>query len=88
MPLTNDVFDNREAGRFELQTEGGRAFLRYKRADGALTLIHTEVPEELRGHRLGERLVVAALDAARAEGLRVVAVCPYVRAYLRKHPQP
>jgi predicted GNAT family acetyltransferase len=31
--------------------------------------------------------VVAALDSARAAGLRIIPVCPFVRAYLRKHPQ-
>jgi predicted GNAT family acetyltransferase len=37
-----------------------------------------------RGHHLGDTLAQAAIDAARAEGLRVVAVCPFVKAYLRK----
>ena len=86
MASQDDVIDNREAKRFELHVDGETAVLEYKRADGALTLIHTEVPERLRGHHLGEHLVVAALAAARAEGLRVIPVCPYVRAYLRKHP--
>jgi predicted GNAT family acetyltransferase len=48
--------------------------------------VHTEVPEELRGRRVGDTLVKAALEAGRAAGLRIVAVCPFVRAYLRKHP--
>ena len=46
-------------------------------------IVHTEVP--LRG-ATGDVLVKAALDRAHAEGLRVVAVCPFARAYLRKHP--
>ena len=86
MTTSDDVLDNRDAQRFELQVDGETAFLQYQRSDRALTLIHTEVPERLRGHKLGERLVVAALAAGRAEGLRIVAVCPYVREYLRKHP--
>jgi hypothetical protein len=32
-------------------------------------------------------LVKAAIDSARAEGLRIIAVCPFVRAYLRRHPE-
>jgi uncharacterized protein len=81
------VRDNRQASRFELTVGGATSFLVYERAADRLVLIHTEVPEELRGHHLGEQLVVAALDTARREHLRVVAVCPFVRAYLRKHPQ-
>jgi uncharacterized protein len=80
------VHDNREAEQFEITVDGETAFLAYERTPEALVLIHTEVPEALRGHQLGETLVKAALDAARAEGLRIVPLCPYVKAYLRKHP--
>jgi predicted GNAT family acetyltransferase len=65
--------------------DGQTAFLVYERTPDALRLIHTEVPEEFRGRHFGETLVKAAIDAGRAEGLRIVAVCPFVRAYLRKH---
>jgi uncharacterized protein len=65
---------------------GETAFLVYERTADALTLIHTEVPPALRGHHLGEALVEAALQAGRAAGLRIVAVCPFVRAYMRNHP--
>ena len=85
---TNEVIDNREAQQFELHVDGETAFLAYQRNDVSLVLVHTEVPERLRGHHLAERLVVAAVDAARAAGLRVIPVCPFVRAYLRKHPLP
>jgi len=80
------VTDNRTRNRFELSSNGQTAFLLYERAHDALTLIHTEVPPALRGQHLGEALVKAALEAARSEGLRIVAVCPFVKAYLRKHP--
>ena len=83
---TSDVVDNRGGQRFELEVDGETAFLEYQRTDDALALIHTEVPERLRGRGLGERLVVTALEAGRADGLRIVAVCPFVRAYLRRHP--
>ena len=74
--------------RFELSINGETAFLVYERTGQTLTLIHTEVPTALRGHHLGEALVEAALKTARSEGLRVVAMCPFVKAYMRKHPQP
>lgn len=86
MSNEEQVVDNLAAERFELQVDGQTAFLKYERANGALALIHTEVPEALRGRHIGERLVKGALDAARAEGSRVVPICPFVRAYLRKHP--
>jgi len=82
------VTDNRDAHRFELTIDGQTAFLVYERTSSVLRLIHTEVPLPLRHRHLGDALVVAALDQARVEGLRVVAVCPFVQAYLRKHPTP
>jgi predicted GNAT family acetyltransferase len=86
MAEPGDVIDNVDAHRFELQVDGETAFLQYERTNESLALIHTEVPERLRGQRLGERLVVAALESGRAAGLRIIAICPYVRQYLRKHP--
>ena len=80
-----DVVDNPAAQRFELALDGETAFLQYERSPGALVLVHTEVPEAFRGRHLGDVLVKAALDAADQQGLRIIAVCPFVRAYLRKH---
>ena len=82
------VLDNPALSRFELPIDGQTAFLSYERTPGSLRLIHTEVPEAFRGRGFGETLVKGVLEAARAEGVRVVAVCPFVRAYLRKHPAP
>jgi len=82
------VRDNRAKQRFEISVNGDMAFLRYERTDDALTLIHTEVPPAFRGHRVGEALVKAALEAGRSAGLRIVALCPFVKAYMRKHSPP
>ena len=79
------VRDNRAANRFELRNGDDLAFLTYERKPDAMVFVHTEVPPALRGHHVGESLVSAGLAAARAEGLRIVAVCPFVRAYLAKH---
>lgn len=81
------VTDNRAKNRFELTVNGETAVLVYERSDDALTLVHTEVPAALRGRHLGDALVEAALQSARSEGLRIVPVCPFVKAYLRKHPE-
>ena len=87
-PLAAAVADNRAANRFEVTIDGHTAFLVYERTHDALTLVHTEVPDPLRGRHVGDALVEAALDAGRSEGLRIVAVCPFVRAYLHKHRPP
>ena len=79
--------DNTAAGRFELEIDGTPAFLEYRRRGDRLLLIHTEVPEALRGRGLGSALIKWVLDLARQEKLRVVAVCPTVQEYIRKHPE-
>ena len=83
----HQVRDNSEARRFELVRDGQLAFLNYERRRDALVLVHTEVPASLRGRHIGDILIKAALDAAKADGLRIVALCPFVKAYLRKHPE-
>ena len=80
------VRDNRAASRFEVVIDSQVAFLRYERRPEGLALIHTEVPEPLRGRGLATVLAKAGIEAARAEGRSVIAICPVVRAYLRKHP--
>lgn len=80
------VVDNPALSRFELPVDGQTAFLAYERGRDSIRLLHTEVPEPFRGRGFGEAIVKGALGRARAEGLRIIAVCPFVRAYLRKHP--
>lgn len=55
--------------------------------DDVLDLQHTEVPPSGKGRGVGDALVRAALAWAREQGLRVMATCPYVQAWLRKHPE-
>jgi hypothetical protein len=82
------VIDNREASQFEIVVDGQTALLAYRREGRSLVVVHTEVPPALRGRHLADALAQAAIDSARAEGLQIVPVCPFVQSYLRKHPQP
>jgi hypothetical protein len=84
-PSRPPITDNPALHRFEATLDGETAFLLYGRTHDALTLIHTEVPPAFRGRRMGDALVEAALADARSSGRRVVAVCPFVKAYLQKH---
>jgi uncharacterized protein len=87
-PVTTDVdavSDNAAQHRFELKVDGHVAYLEYERTANALTLVHTEVPVEIRGRHIAERLVDAALAIGRSEGRRIIAICPFARAYMRRH---
>jgi uncharacterized protein len=85
--MADEVRDNADARRYELAIDGNIAFSRYRLSPGAITFLHTEVPKELEGHGIGSRLVRGELESARARGLKVVAKCPFVAAYIRKHPE-
>jgi predicted GNAT family acetyltransferase len=77
--------DNPAQNRFELTENGETAFLEYERTSDRLTLLHTEVPPSMRGRHIGDRLVEAGIAAARSNGLKLVVVCPFARAYMRRH---
>lgn len=87
MNATPEIVDNEAAGRFEIHVPEGTPQLQYVRRDGVVQLVHTEVPEALEGRGFGAALAKAALDAARAAGLKVVPTCPFVRTYIRRHPE-
>lgn|SRR6185503_13520746 len=84
--VTPIISDNQAEGRFELTVDGHTAFLAYERTNKTLTLVHTQVPDALRGRHLGDRLVDAALAYGRDHGLQTIVVCPFARSYLRRHP--
>ena len=85
--MTNAVRDNAERHRFELDADGHIAFSEYTRDGATLTIRHTEVPKELNGKGIGSALVRGLLDIARAQGLKVVPLCPFVASYIAKHPE-
>ena len=82
----NEVVNSRDHHRFELEVDGHIAATYYKLADGVITFIHTEVPPELGGKGIGSQLIKGALDQVRTDGLKVIAECPFVKAYIEKHP--
>jgi uncharacterized protein len=83
----SEVRDNAALNRFELDVEGGMAVAYYRAAPGRITITHTEVPTALRGRGIGSVLVRGALDLARTQGLKIASRCPFVSAYLGKHPE-
>ena len=73
--------------RFEAVVGDQVGFLTYRRSGDEMTLVHTEVPPSLRGRGIAQKLARFALEHARTHGLTVVPLCPFVKGYLRKHPE-
>ena len=83
----SEVVDNRARHRFELEVEGETAFAEYRRERHEHASPTRSCREALDGRGIGSRLVHDALEQVRAEGLKVVPLCPFVEAYIDKHPE-
>ena len=87
MPTQPRVTDNPQASRYELWLGSTRAgLIQYRAKPGTVLLVHTEIDPAFEGQGLGEQLVAGALADLRARGLKLVPLCPFVRASLRRHP--
>jgi uncharacterized protein len=85
--MSNAVTDNTALNRYELITDGGIAFVRYRTSEKIRTFTHAEVPKALEGHGLGSALAQGALELARTQGYRIVPQCPFIAAFIGKHPE-
>lgn len=83
----NDVTDNRAEHEFELEVDGHRAIAAYQLEGDTIAFTHTFVPKKLEGRGIASKLIRAALDSARDRGLKVVPICPFVKAYIERHPE-
>jgi uncharacterized protein len=82
---TSEVVDNPLQHRYELAVDGHIATTYYEIADGLVTFVHTEVPPELGGKGIGSKLMNGALNQVRAGGRKVIAQCPFVKAFIDKN---
>ena len=78
------VRDNADMSRLETEVGGQLATLRYERHPHAVVLVETDVPLPVRGRGAANALAKWALETAERDGLRVVAACPFVRAYMQR----
>ena len=86
-PADAVVVDVPEESRYELRLGDRRIGLAaYHRRDNRIAFTHTEVDSACEGRGFGTRLVHDALDDARARGLEIVPLCPFVAAYVKRHP--
>jgi len=81
------VADNQAEQRFDVFVDDDPAgFAAYRAEPGRIVFTHTEVDDRFEGQGVGGKLAAAALDDVRSRGLRVVPQCPFIRAYIERHP--
>ena len=82
-----ELVDNPERRRFEIRR--GRKVLgwsAYEQTAELVVFTHTEVGRRWEGQGIGSALVRATLDHVRAQGMQVLALCPFVDAWIERHP--
>ena len=82
------VTDNRSANRFEARDgETLAGFAAYLRTSTLVAFVHTEVDPAFEGRGVGSLLAREGIESVQAEGLQVLAVCPFIAGWLARHPQ-
>jgi predicted GNAT family acetyltransferase len=88
-PPTITREDHPTRGRYVARVEGidAEAELTYSRSSPTVIIAeHTEVPDDFRGQGIGRLLARRMVEDARAEGVKIVALCQFVNAERSKHP--
>ena len=85
--MSVEVRNDEANRRFVADVEGREATIEYVKMGDAYNLLHTFVPEELRGRHVGEDLVRGTLDQIKAKGATFLPSCSFVQAFLKKHPE-
>lgn len=84
---TIEVTENEDKKRFEAQVGDLTAVMYRYYSDDSIVITHTKVPDELTGQGLAGHMAKNVLDESRQRGLSVVPVCPYLAAYIERHPE-
>lgn len=82
------VEDNPARRRFEILVDDALAgFTTYVPRDGVLVFTHTQIEPRFRDAGVGAALVRATLDQVRERGGRLVPECPFMAAFIKRHPE-
>ncbi|MBD3947345.1 GNAT family N-acetyltransferase [Nocardioides ganghwensis] len=86
--MDTEFIDAPDHHRYELRSGDELVgFIDYRVHGDLIRLLHTEVLPAFNGQGHAGTLARSALDDARTRGLSVDPVCPYVAAYIDKHPE-
>jgi predicted GNAT family acetyltransferase len=82
-----EVIHDKQNQKFYVIVDDLESHLEYVKMNDMLDLNHTYVPYQLRGKGIAAKLVEAALEYARLNGIKIIPSCSYVAVYLQRHPE-
>lgn len=85
--MAHQVINNTEKNQYEMHIPPYTALIAYTMRSNEIVLYHTEVPEALEGQGIGSELVLQALEDIEKTGYRLIPLCPFVAAYIKRHPE-
>lgn len=75
-----------QRGRFVATVDGHDCVLEFKLSADRVAMTAVRVPDAVGGRGIAGQLTRHALDWARSEALKVDPVCPYVKTWIKRHP--
>jgi len=82
-----EVMHSSTQKRFEMQIGDQIAMVKYILGSSEIIFTHTEVPEAVEGQGVAGKIAKAAVEYAQAQGLRIRPMCPYMAAWIKRHPE-
>jgi len=82
-----EVKHNPAENRFEAWIDGQLSKLDYMEDGDTIVMTHVGVTPAHRGHGVAGKVTQVALEYAKEKSLRVIPMCSYVGAYIRRHPE-
>ena len=82
-----EITHNEDNDAFEVWIGGHLSKLDYIQEGKNFVITHVGVHPEYRGHGLAAKIVEAGLQYAKQNALRVIPMCSYAAAYIRRNPQ-
>lgn len=84
--MSYDIRHNADASRFETEVDDHQCVLEYTLADDVISMNRVYVPPPVEGRGIAGAITRHALDHSREQGWKVIPRCPYVKAWIKRHP--
>jgi predicted GNAT family acetyltransferase len=81
------IVNNTEQNRFEINLGDSLAFVVYRLEGNQMAFLHTEVPAQHGGKGIAAILAKHVLDYAKAQNLQPLVLCPYIKVFVKRHPE-